>query len=116
MSDLQSGPLEQRIDAALARLPPWEPPADFASRLAAAAARQSLEPVPSPALLQAGHLLQRLSDSVLMVLAALSVAGLLIWFVPWDVLVQSASLIGWASAIAICCAGLWMTRRTLLSS
>ena len=35
------------IDARLAQLPDWQPPADFAVRLAAAAARQSVEPVPA---------------------------------------------------------------------
>ena len=115
MSDLHPDHLEQRIDAALGRLPQWEPPADFAARLAAAAARQALQPVPSPALLHAGHLLQRLSDSVLMVLAALAVAGLLAWVVPWAVLVQSPNLISWAGGITLGVIGLWMTGRTLLT-
>ena len=33
------------IDAGLGQLPQWQPPADFAVRLAAAAARQSQQPV-----------------------------------------------------------------------
>jgi hypothetical protein len=115
MSDLKPDHFEQRIDSALRRLPHWEPPADFAVRLAAAAARQSQLPVASPALLQAGNLLQRLSDSALMVLAALSVAVLLAWAVPWAVLIQSGGLIGWACGIALGITGLWMTQRTLTS-
>jgi hypothetical protein len=115
MSDLKPDGFEQRLDIALGRLPHWEPPADFAPRLAAAAARQALQPAVSPALLQAGNLLQRLSDSALMVLAALSVAGLLVWAVPWAGLVDSADVLVWASAIALSVTGLWMTRRVLVS-
>ena len=115
MSDLKPDHVEQRIDSALGRLPQWEPPADFAARLAAAAARQALQPVPSPALLRAGRLLQGLSDSALMVLAALAAAGLLAWVVPWAVLVQSPNVISWAGGIALGITGLWMTGRTLLS-
>jgi hypothetical protein len=44
--------IEQRIETALHRLPHWQPPADFASRLAAAAARQWQRPVVSPVLEQ----------------------------------------------------------------
>lgn len=115
MSDLKPDHLDQRIDAALDSLPHWELPADFAQRLAAAAARQAQQPATSPALLQAGNLLQRLSDSALIVLAALSVAGVLAWAIPWGVLIQSASVIGWLCAIALGITGLWMTQRTLLS-
>lgn len=107
--------LEQRIESALCRLPHWEPPADFALRLAAAAARQAQQPVISPALLRAGNLLQRLSDSALIVLAALSVAGLLTWAVPWTALIGSADKVGWTCAIVLGGVGLWMTRQTLIS-
>jgi hypothetical protein len=107
--------LDQRIDSALSRLPQWEPPADFAPRLAAAAARQALRPAVSPALVQAGSLLLRLSDSTLIVLAALTVAGLLAWVVPWSDVVESADLLAWICAIAAAITGLWMTRRTLSS-
>ncbi len=114
MSDLKPDSLEQRMDSALVRLPNWEPPADFAPRLAAAAARQWQRSMPSPALLQAGNLLQRLSESALMVLTALAVSGLLIWAVPWTLLIQSADLIVWASAIVLSGTGLWLTRQTLM--
>jgi hypothetical protein len=50
-----------------------------------------------------------------MVLAALSVAGLLVWAVPWAGLVDSADVLVWASAIALSVTGLWMTRRVLVS-
>ncbi len=69
----------------------------------------------SPALIQAGNLLQRLSDSALIVVGALSVAALLAWAIPWGVVIQSAELIGWASAIVVGITGLWMTQRTLFS-
>jgi hypothetical protein len=112
---LKPDQIEQRIDAALGRLQTWEPPADFAARLAAAAAREAALPVVSPALMRAGNLLQRLSDSVLVVLAALCVAGLLAWVVPWIALIQSPNLISWACGITLGLTGLWLTQRTLLS-
>jgi hypothetical protein len=115
MSDLKPDQFEQRIDIALGRLPDWNPPADFATRLAAAAARQATQPVVSPALLQAGNLLQRLSDSALIVLAALCAAVLLAWVIPWTTLVQAPNLISWACGITLGLTGLWLTRRTLLS-
>ncbi len=115
MSDLKPDHIEQRIDAALGRLPQWAPPADFASRLAAAAVRQALEPAPSPALLEAGHPLQRLSDAALMVLGALAGAGLLAGAVPWAVLIQSPNVISWTGGIVLGISGVWMTGRTLLS-
>jgi hypothetical protein len=105
--------LEQRIESALGRLPHWEPPADFASRLAAAAARQARQPAISPALALTGKLLLRLSDAALIVLAALAVAGLLVWVVPWDGLIGHADLVSWTSAVVLAISGLWMTRRTL---
>jgi hypothetical protein len=106
---------EQRIESALGRLPHWEPPADFAPRLAAAAARQARQPAVSPVLALTGNLLLRLSDATLIVLAALAVAGLLVWAVPWDGLVRHADLVSWASAVLLAISGLWMTRRTLAS-
>lgn len=115
MSDLQPDQFDHRIDIALGRLPDWKPPADFATRLAAAAARQAAQPVVSPALLQAGILLQRLSDSALIVLAALCVAGLLAWVIPWTTLVQAPNLVSWTCGITLGLTGLWMTQRTLFS-
>ena len=50
-----------------------------------------------------------------MVLAALSVAALLAWVVPWTTLMQSPGMISWAGGIVLCITGLWMTRRTLIS-
>lgn len=115
MNDAKPDLLEQRIDSALHRLPHWEPPADFAPRLAAAAARQARQPAISPALVNVGSVLLRLSDSTLIVLAALAVAGLLAWAIPWTGLIDSADILGWASAIALGVVGLWMTRRVLAS-
>ena len=115
MSDLKPDQFEQRINCALGHLPDWEPPADFATRLAAAAARQAAQPVVSAALLQAGNLLQAVSDSALIVLAALCVSGLLAWVVPWTALIQSPNLLSWAFGITLGLMGLWMTQRTLLS-
>jgi hypothetical protein len=114
MMDAKPDLLEQRIDSALDRLPQWNPPADFAPRLAAAAARQAQLPAVSPMLALTGNLLLRLSDATLLVLAALSVAGLVIWAVPWDEVVRHADQISWGSAIVLAVSGLWMTRRSLL--
>ncbi|MEO8307698.1 MAG: hypothetical protein ABI616_06620 [Pseudomonadota bacterium] len=113
MSDLQPDQLDKRIDSSLGRLPQWQPPADFASRLAAAAARQSLQPVVPAALVQAGNLLQQLSDAALMVTAAFFVAGLMAWVVPWTTVMQFPNLVSWAGGIALGITGLWLTRRTL---
>ncbi len=114
MMDSKPDLLEQRIDSALDRLPQWNPPADFAPRLAAAAARQAQLPAVSPMLALTGNLLLRLSDATLLVLAALAVAGLVIWAVPWDGVVRHADLISWGSTIVLAVSGLWMTRRSLL--
>jgi hypothetical protein len=105
--------LEQRIESALGRLPHWEPPADFAPRLAAAAARRAQQPAVSPVLALTGNLLLRLSDATLIVFAALAVTGLLVWAVPWGALVRHADLVSWSSAIVLAMSGLWITRRTL---
>jgi hypothetical protein len=108
--------LEQRIDTSLNRLPRWAPPADFAARLAAAAARQAGQPTVSPLLVQAGTLLRLLSDSALVVIASLAVAAFLAWGIPWNSLVQSTQLLGWASITALFVSAAWATRRALSRS
>lgn len=113
MTDATPDLLEQRIDSALRRMLQWVPPEDFASRLAAEAARQWRRPAVSPSLVQAGSLLIRLSESILIVLTALTVAGVLAWVIPWNALIDSADLLVWASFIVIGVTGLRMTRRTL---
>jgi uncharacterized membrane protein YdbT with pleckstrin-like domain len=113
MSDSTPDLLEQRIDAALRRMPQWVPPADFALRLAADAARQLGRPAVSRSLVQAGSLLMHVSDSILIVLSALTVAGVLTWVIPWSILIDSADVLVWTSIIVVGVSGLWMTRRTL---
>jgi hypothetical protein len=116
MNDPTPDVLGQRIDAALGRLPLWDPPADFSTRLAAAAARQHRQPATPPPLVDAGHLLRLLSDSALVVLASLAAAGILAWGIPWSSLVQSTALVGWVSVAILLVAGAWATWRTLPAS
>jgi hypothetical protein len=113
MSDSTPDALDQRIDSALRRMPQWVPPADFALRLAAEAARQVRRPAASPSLVQAGNVLIHVSDSIFIVLSALTVAGVLAWVIPWSVLIDSTDLLVWTSVTVVAFAGLWMTRRTL---
>jgi len=108
--------LEQRIDAALNQLPRWEPPTDFAARLAAAAGRQSQQPAISPLLVRVGTLLRLLSDCALVVTASLAVAAILAWGIPWDSLIQSTRLLGGVSVLALFVSVAWATRRTLTRS
>lgn len=115
MNEPTSDILDQRIESALGRLPHWQPTADFAPRLAAAAARQAQQPAVSPMLAMTGSLLLRLSETTPIVLAGLTVAGLLTWAVPWDVLIRSADFVSWTCATVLAISGLWLTRRTLVS-
>jgi len=104
---------EQRIDAALNQLPRWEPPTDFAVRLAAAAARQAMQPAVSPLLVRTGMFLRLLSDSALVVFAFLAVAAILAWAIPWNSLIQSIQLLSWASVLVLIVSAAWATRRAL---
>jgi hypothetical protein len=74
------------LEAALERLPGWQPRTDFAIRLAAAAARQSACAASAPAH-PARHWLWRIADTVPLVVGALLLA-LLLSTLPWLDLVQ----------------------------
>jgi hypothetical protein len=113
MKDPTPDEIDLRIDAALIRLPQWSPPTDFATRLAAAAARQHVQPPVSRPLVHAEYLLRVLTESALVVLASLGIAGFLAWGIPWDNLTQHTALVGWISVAALSCVGAWATLRTL---
>jgi hypothetical protein len=101
---------ESALDARLARLPQWQPPADFAARLAAAAARQAAEPVlmpPSPRAWLRGALGRHLP-----LLAGAAALGLVLALLPWPAVVDSAAL-PWVLAGGAAAAGLMMTLRLL---
>jgi hypothetical protein len=115
MKDSSQDLLDQRIDSALSRLPQWQPPVDFAPRLAAEAARRAQRPAVSPTLVQAGSLLLHLSHSILMVLATLTAAAVLTWVIPWSAVIDAVDVVAWTSAIVFAATGLWMTQRTLES-
>jgi hypothetical protein len=101
------------LDAQLARLPQWQPPADFSARLAAAAARQHAVPVvPPPSLRQWlwAELLRRLPLTLAAGLMALVLAML-----PWSALAGSPAL-PWVVACGGSVFGLVLTLRLLRSS
>lgn len=102
----------ENIDEVLARQPHWNPPADFAVRLAAAAARQAAEPVMEPA--STGRwLLERLVELLPVTVGALLLA-LLLALLPWAELAGSA-LLPWLVAGGSAAFGLLLTVRVLRS-
>ncbi len=103
--------LERRIDAALAKLPEWQPPADFTARLAAAAARAMPTGMvePEPAWVVA---LDHLNRFVPTVLWSAGLAAILAWAVPWAQLSAGSGLV-WTCVAAMGAAGLVLTLRVL---
>jgi hypothetical protein len=98
------------LDARLARLPQWQPPADFAARLAAAAARQAAEPLvapPSPRSWLRGALRQHLR-----LLLGAGVLALGLALLPWSVVASSPAL-PWVVTGGAVAAGLVLTLRLL---
>jgi hypothetical protein len=113
MKDQTPDEVDLRIDAALSRLPQWNPRADFSTQLAAGAARQHAQAPISRPLVNAEYLLRVLTESALFVLASLGVAGFLVWGIPWDKLTQYTALVGFISIAALLCVGAWATLRTM---
>lgn len=101
---------DPELDAELARLPQWQPPQDFAKRLAAAAARQAAEPrsavPPRGAWIRSG--LRRFAVNVL---ASSALATALV-LVPWATWATHPAFI-WSIAGGSAIGGLLMTRRLL---
>jgi hypothetical protein len=95
------------IDAALARLPAWDPPADFAARLAAAAARQAAEPALQP--LPQWRWLPALTTGILTALGGL-VLALLLMLVPWGSLTAHPAF-AWIAVTGFMAAGLYFSHR-----
>jgi len=98
------------IDARLARLPAWQPPADFAVRLAAAAARQSAAPVARALSTRAwlwSCARRRLPLALASGLLALALIAL-----PWTQLAGSAQFPWWVAGAAAV-TGIFLTLRVL---
>lgn len=98
------------LDAQLARLPQWQPPADFAARLAAAAARQAAEPAVVPPSPQA--LLRSALRRHLPLLAGAAVLAGVLAALPWSVVVASAAL-PWVVAGGAALCGVVLSLRLL---
>jgi hypothetical protein len=103
--------LEQRIEAALARLPEWQAPPDFTARLAAAAARvvPAARAKPEPVWAVA---LDHFNNLFPTVLWSAALAGVLAWAVPWAQFSAGLGLV-WTCVAAMGAAGLVLTLRVL---
>src|SRR5262245_44050506 len=100
------------LEAGLARLPQWQPPADFSARLAAAAARQQAQPVaPLPSMRQWlwAALPRYLPHTLGAGIAAVALARL-----PWSTVVDSPAL-PWVAACGAAVTGLTLTVQLLRS-
>jgi hypothetical protein len=97
------------IDARLARLPEWRVPADFAVRLAAAAARQASEPVPvlSNRTWLWHSVLRRLPLALGSILLALTLVVL-----PWAHLAGNPQFPWWVAGCAAA-TGVFLTLRVI---
>jgi hypothetical protein len=96
--------VEQQIETALAQLPVWHAPPDFAARLAAAAARQATAPVtirPAPAW----------DELIPVTLSSLGLAAMLAWGVPWSQL--TGDVLVWTCVSAMSAGGAFLTMRVL---
>jgi hypothetical protein len=112
MTDLH----DEQLDASLQRLPHWEPPADFAQRLAAAAARRALQsqarPTRAPG--TAAHLLDAINARLPLTVLA-GVGAVVLATLPWERLAQHPETTAMVAATLLGAAGLWLTLRTLRS-
>lgn len=106
-------PVEQRMDAALARLPEWRPPQDFAARLAAAAARQVTEQ-PAPQDTGISILLDQITRLTPATLGSAALAVSVGWIVPWSQLSIGATV--WTCVLAMSATGAMLTVRVLRAS
>lgn len=109
MTDLH----DEQLNASLQRLPHWEPPADFARKLAAAAARQ-VQDRPTPAARPASHAWDAITAAIPQIVIAGLVAVLLV-ALPWDRLAQHPEATATLTAALLGVAGLWLTLRSLRS-
>lgn len=99
------------VDALLARLPQWTPPAGFAARLAAAAARQADHP--APVLSTLSWLLRRLATRAPMI-AGSALLALALALVPWAQITFNP-LFPWLFAAGSALLGSLMTLRLIRS-
>ena len=83
--------LDARIDAALKQAPAWEPPGDFARRIAAMAARPGTTRAASWSLVPPGVF------GAAMPALLLALAGCIFGLMP-DVVADNATLMAWLSA------------------
>lgn len=104
---------DPQLDAALSRLPYWNPPADFSRRLAAAAHRQNLQQREIEPSLRAGLLLQRVTRATLIVLACTALAALAAWFVAWSGLATRGTALLWPSFAVLLSYSVMLTWRQL---
>jgi hypothetical protein len=100
------------LDADLRRLPRWSPPADFATRLSSAAARQSLAAAPAAAPSALERALDVASVWAPWVVAA-ALVGSVVTDLPWDSVVANAGIVAAVTVVAVAGVGLWMSARLL---
>jgi hypothetical protein len=98
------------LDARLARLPQWQPKADFAARLAAAAARQAAQPVAAPPTPQ--KWLRGALRRHLRLLLGAGVLALGLALLPWSAVAGNPAL-PWVVAGGAAAVGLVLTLRLL---
>jgi hypothetical protein len=106
---------DDELDVALRRLPQWQPPVDFAARLAAAAARQheARDPL-SPGLRRAGVVLSRATElSVLTLMSVCFATALAI--APWQLALEHSAWFAGVAVAAVLALGLPMSYRLLRS-
>lgn len=87
------------IDARLARLPEWQPPTDFAARLAAAAARQAAEPAVAAPLSTGAWLRASVVRRLPLGLSS-GLLALVLIALPWSQLAGSAQFPWWVAGCA----------------
>jgi hypothetical protein len=104
---------EHRIEAALGRLPHWDPPADFSKQLAAAARRQHETLSAPPTSIRVGLLLERLGNLSLLLVGGGLVAGLLAFGIPWRMLAAQPLQLTVLCIVALLVTGAALARRTL---
>jgi hypothetical protein len=108
--NIERGMHDDRLDAQLKRLPQWQPPGDFAARLAAAAARQAAMPMAAPPS-TLRWLGRRMLYRLPLAIGAGAVA-LLLLALPWNAFAQSAAL-PWVVAACGALLGLSLAVRVL---
>lgn len=105
-------PALQEMDTALASLPSWDPPADFAARLAAAAARQPAAAAQPKSI--ALYWLTIAADRAPLAAISAIFGSVLAWGVPWQAQ-ASGEAITWSGLLALAVIGAVQTWRVLRS-